>query len=112
MAASCLLACIGFLSHGILGQQPSDGLVTVPVQVTDQAGRPVADLQLKDFGVLENSMKQEIKTFAKGETEGAYIIGYYPAQNPNTGYRPIEVRVFLPNLRVRARAGYYPPASK
>ena len=112
MAASCLLACVGFLSHGILAQQPSGGLVTVLVQVTDQAGRPVADLQLKDFSVLENGVAQELRTFGKGDSEGAYVIGYRPAQNPKAGYRPIEVRVRLPNVRVNARAGYYPPESK
>jgi len=108
-AAPCLLACIGLL-NGTLAQQPSDGLLTVRVQITDQSERPVAGLQLKDFMVLENSRTLEIRTFAKGEGEGAYIIGYFPARNPNGGYRPIEVRVALPNVHVRVRVEA--PASK
>jgi hypothetical protein len=111
IAVTCLLACL-FLSSGVVAQQPSDGLVRVPVTVMDQDGRPAANLQSKDFVVFENGVAREIRTFAQGDNQGAYVISYVPAQNPSADYRSIVVQVSRANVRVRARAGYFPPASK
>ena len=110
IAAAYLLAGIGLLSQGAFAQQLQDGMVTVPVQVADSAGQPILDLQSKHLRILEDSIEQKIRTFAKGDSDGAYIIRYYPAQNPNTGYHAIQVMVRLPGVRLRARPGFYPPA--
>jgi hypothetical protein len=101
IAAVCLLVGIGTWSPGV-AQQPQAAIVRVPVQVVDAAGRPILDLQSKDFSVVEDNAAREIRTFAKGDSDGAYVIGYYPAQNPNTGFRRIQVKVLLPGVRVRA----------
>lgn len=43
-----------------------------------------------------------------------YTLGYYTPNKQLGGYREIEVRVLKPDLKVQARAGYYPlpPASR
>lgn len=108
IVAFCLLvsACLS----GVLAQQPAEAIV-VPVQIADREGVPVTDLELKNFRVYENQVAQEIRTFAKGENEGTYVLTFVPASNPSTAYRSIEVIVDRPNLRVRSRAGYIPGAA-
>ena len=43
-------------------------LVRLPVVVTSATGEPVEGLQSADFEVLDNGIRQEITTFAAGET--------------------------------------------
>lgn len=45
-----------------------------------------------------------------GELHSQYLVSYRPAGVTPGGYHEIEVRVRRPNLRVRARPGYYLPA--
>jgi hypothetical protein len=48
-----------------------------------------------------------------GEIQLQYILRYVPseADSPKS-YRRIEVRVTLPNVKVRSREGYYPQPLK
>lgn len=45
---------------------------------------------------------------ALGDARNQYTLGYQTKAVPSSAYREIEVRVAVPNLEVRARAGYYP----
>ena len=51
---------------------------------------------------------------AMGDARNQYTLGYQTKAVPSSSYREIEVRVAVPNLDVRARAGYYPlpPAAR
>jgi VWFA-related protein len=45
---------------------------------------------------------------AMGDARNQYTLGYQTKAVPSSAYRDIEVRVDVPDLEVRARAGYYP----
>ncbi|HYL13533.1 MAG TPA: VWA domain-containing protein [Terriglobales bacterium] len=45
---------------------------------------------------------------ATGDARNQYTLGYQTKAVPSSAYRDIEVRVDVPDLEVRARAGYYP----
>ena len=47
---------------------------------------------------------------AIGDARNQYTLGYLTKAAPGGGYREIEVRVTRPDLRIFARAGYYPAA--
>lgn len=51
---------------------------------------------------------------AMGDARNQYTLGYQTKAVPSSSYREIEVRVDVPNLDVKARAGYYPlpPAAR
>lgn len=39
-------------------------LITIPVRITDKRGRPVADLKMEEFKVIENGVEKEIAYFS------------------------------------------------
>ena len=43
-----------------------------------------------------------------GEARNQYTLGYKTKLAPSGSYRDIEVKVDVPDLNVRAKAGYYP----
>jgi hypothetical protein len=58
---------------------------------------------------LEDSVAEKIDTFA--ENENSYNISYFPARNPNEGFRKIEVQIVSDvgkEYRVRHKLGYTP----
>ena len=65
---------VGLLSVvWVFGQQPLElrvdvSLVTLDVEVTDSAGRPVSTLTQEDFQVYENGMPQTLRSFDSVET--------------------------------------------
>jgi len=65
------LCCIVLLGSGLFGFQPqtiirSDvSLVDIYFNALDKKGRPVSGLEMEDFEVLENGLKQEIVFFSE-----------------------------------------------
>jgi hypothetical protein len=58
---------------------------------------------------LETWPKQIERLKSTGSPENSYIIAYYPARNPNQGFRKIDVQIVSDagrNFRVRHKAGY------
>ena len=41
----------------------AEGLITLDVVVTDKSGKPVTDLEAKDFTLLDNRQSQKILSF-------------------------------------------------
>jgi VWFA-related protein len=61
--------------------------------------------------VFTEFSRQAIETAyasALGDARNQYTLGYTTRAVPSSTYRDIEVRVAVPDLDVRARAGYYP----
>ena len=88
-------------------QQQNDP-VLFSIEVTDSKGRYINGLQSKDFRILEDGTVQTINTFV--ENENSYNVSYVPAQNPNEGFRKIEVQIIsdIGKYRVRHKVGYTP----
>ena len=90
------------------GEQQDDRVV-LTIAVTDNKEHNIDGLQPKDFRIWEDGIVQKIDTFA--ENEKFYRVTYLPAQNPNEGFRKIEVRIVSADLgkyRVHHRPGYRP----
>jgi hypothetical protein len=73
-----------------------------PVQVLD-------DGSTRPLGV--ETWRKQVEAFEsiRESLENAYVIAYYPAQNPNQGFRKIDVQIVSDvgkNFRVRHKAGY------
>lgn len=73
-----------------------------PVQVLD-------DGSTRPLGI--ETWREQVEAFEtiRESLENAYIIAYYPAQNPNQGFRKIDVQIVSDvgkNFRVRQKAGY------
>jgi VWFA-related protein len=60
-------------------------------------------------GFKDSALERAISEIG-GELHSQYLVSYRPAGVPAGGYHEIEIRVRRPNLRVRARPGYYLPA--
>jgi hypothetical protein len=89
--------------------QQQDERVLLHIEVTDNKGHYINGIQPKDFRILEDSVAEKIDTFA--ENENSYNISYFPARNPNEGFRKIEVQIVSDvgkEYRVRHKLGYTP----
>jgi VWFA-related protein len=68
------------------------------------------------YAELSRSAIEDIYAQAMGEARNQYTLGYTPARSKTPSaapYREIEVLVHKPNLKVTAKAGYYPaPAAR
>lgn len=60
-------------------------------------------------GFKDSALERAISEIG-GELHSQYLVSYRPAGVAAGGYHEIEIRVRRPNLRVRARPGYYLPA--
>ena len=103
-----LLAGIVILAiPGAYGQQKDDR-VLLDIEVMDNKAHYINGLQSKDFRILEDGIVQTINTFV--ENENSYNVSYVPAQNPNEGFRKIEVQIIsdIGKYRVRHKVGYTP----
>jgi len=60
-------------------------------------------------GFKDSTLEHAISEIG-GELHSQYLVSYRPAGVVTGGYHEIEIRVRRPNLRVRARPGYYLPA--
>lgn len=90
-------------------QQEERAAVLLTIDVTDSKGHYINGLQSKDFRILEDGVIQKLSTFE--ENENSYSVTYYPTQNPNQGFRKIEVQIVSDvsrNYRVRHKPGYRP----
>lgn len=88
--------------------QQQDERVLLNIEVTDKA-HYINGLQPKNFRILEDGIAQKIDTFA--EKENSYEVTYFPAQNPNAGFRKIEIQIVSDvskRYRVRSKPGYTP----
>jgi VWFA-related protein len=61
-------------------------------------------------GFKDSALERAISEIG-GELHSQYLVSYRPAGVPAGGYHEIEIRVRRPNLRVRARPGYFLPAN-
>src|ERR1700730_6234317 len=71
--------------------QQQDERVQLHIEVTDNKGHYINGLQPKDFRILEDGVAQKVDAFA--ENENSYNVTYFPAQNPNEGFRKIDVQI-------------------
>ena len=60
------------------------------------------------FAGLSRQEIHEVYARAIGDARNQYTIGYNTKATPSSAYREIEVRVARPDLKVYARAGYFP----
>ena len=109
--------------------------VRLNVVVTTASGQCVTDLQQKDFKIFDNNLPQTITSFravtispkqvevpdraysyGNGVNNGCYEQGELfqyeitfnvPSDARPNEYHGVEVKVYKPNLIVRARKGYY-----
>jgi hypothetical protein len=110
------------------------------VVVTRKSGQPVTDLQQRDFAIFDNNSTRSIRSFAAviikpkspevtaplkfaGEASDAgtddpwelfqYEITFdAPCAERANEYHQVEVKVYKPNLIVRARQGYFAQADQ
>jgi hypothetical protein len=61
-------------------------------------------------GFKDSALERAISEIG-GELHSQYLVSYRPAGVPAGGYHELEIRVRRPNLRVRARPGYFLPAN-
>ncbi len=61
-------------------------------------------------GFKDSALERAISEIG-GELHSQYLVSYRPARVAAGGYHEIEIRVRRPNLRVRARPGYFLPAN-
>ncbi len=60
------------------------------------------------FNELSASDIEQAYAMALGDARNQYTLGYTTRATPSSKYRDIEVRVHRPNVKVTAKAGYYP----
>jgi VWFA-related protein len=60
------------------------------------------------FNELTSSDIEQVYAAAIGEARNQYTLGYTTRLTPSSRYREIEVRVRRPDVKVYAKAGYYP----
>jgi VWFA-related protein len=60
------------------------------------------------FSELSQQAIERAYASAAGEARNQYTLGYQAKPAQASTYRDIEVKVDIPNLEVRAKAGYYP----
>jgi VWFA-related protein len=60
------------------------------------------------FAELSQQAIERAYASAAGEARNQYTLGYQAKPAQASTYRDIEVKVDIPNLEVRAKAGYYP----
>jgi hypothetical protein len=96
------------IALGVAQAQKHDEPVLLSIEVTDSKGHYINGLHAKDFRIFEDSIVQKINTFV--ENENIYEATYYPAQNPNQGFRRIDVEIVAEpdRYRVRTKPGYTP----
>lgn len=101
-------------------------LVPVDVRAVDRHGRPVTDLTIADFTILEDGVPQPIQHMTTQVFKGVedlrpggparpvrttrfqYTLGYYPANAMVDGrYRRIDVHVNRSGVTLMYRQGYY-----
>ncbi len=58
-----------------------------------------------------NDLRDGVRTIVR-ESSSYYLLGYVPPARQRDGFRRIEVKVAREGVRVRARRGYYPTASR
>jgi len=106
ITAALSILMLAVTGTSLSAQQPDTQTVKVPVTVVRADGKAVTGLKVDDFAIQEDGIKQMVS--AVELVDDQYVVSYAPAPNPNTGYRRIEVFVDLPDVIVRARAGYFP----
>jgi VWFA-related protein len=60
------------------------------------------------FNELSSSAIETAYAAAVGDARNQYTLGYTTRATPSSAYRDIEVRVRRPDVKVTAKAGYYP----
>jgi hypothetical protein len=108
LGAMASLAVLFWVAPAARAQQ-QDERVLLNIEVTDNKAHYINGLQPKDFRVLDDGIAQKIDTFA--QKENSYEVTYFPAQNPNEGFRKIEIQIVSDvskRYRVRSKPGYTP----
>jgi VWFA-related protein len=111
-----LLAGTGFSQAEAAGPVDFRDIAATNADITLEAeGAETLAVQTGGFSVRnQNDLEAGLNRIAR-ESQIYYLLGYQPTQTSKPGtFRRVEVRVTRPDLKVRARRGYYvgaPPAS-
>ena len=88
-------------------------LISINVEVEDESGHPISDLNKDQFAIYEDGVEQSIESLQRqdveiGKTRVRYTLSYFPTNDKEDGtFRLIQVRVLTENNN-KVKGIYWP----